>query len=101
MKTLIILATSVTLAASAFAQDDNLSAPAVSRRTIQAQPAPATEGALQRAARVGSPLELINPFAPKEYGSGRDFVANSDTPQVSRPHSLAHPIGLRLFSIAF
>jgi hypothetical protein len=99
MKTLIAIAATAALTASCFA--DNLSAPAVSRTTIQPQPAPSTEGALQRAARTGNPLELINPFAPAEYGSGRDFVATSDATEVSHAHTYARPIGLRLFSFTF
>jgi hypothetical protein len=99
MKTLIILAATAALTASAFA--DNLSAPAVSRTTVQPQPAQTTEGALQRAARTGNPLELVNPFAPAEYGSGRDFVAPGDATEVSHPHTVARSVGVRLFSITF
>jgi hypothetical protein len=101
MKTLIILAASAALTVSAVAQGDDLSAPAISRSTIQPQPAPASEGAVQHAARVGNPLQLVNPFAPAAYGSGRDFVANTDATEVSHPHIHARPIGLRLFSITF
>jgi hypothetical protein len=99
MKTLIILAATAALTASSFA--DNLSAPAVSRTTVQPLPGPAGEGSVQRVARVGNPLQLINPFAPAEYGSGRDFTATSDATEVSHPHTYARPIGLRLFSFRF
>jgi len=101
MKTLIILAATAALTASGIAKGDNLSAPTVPRRTVQPQPGPANEGAIQRAARIGNPLQLTNPFAPTEYGSGRAFVTNSNATEVTRPQSHARPIGLRLFSITF
>jgi protease II len=101
MKTLIILAATAAMVTSGFAQGDNLTAPSVSRRTVQAQPATPVEGAIQRAARVGNPPQVINPFAPAEYGSGRIFVTNADATGVPVSHLRARPVGLRLFSFAF
>jgi hypothetical protein len=53
--------------------------------------------------RLGNPLQMVNPFAPAEYGDGREFVtARGEDPSLRpRDRSRALPIGLRLFSIAF
>jgi hypothetical protein len=40
-------------------------------------------------------LQLINPFAPRQYGSGEQVVVADPLDPKERPHSL------RLFSIAF
>lgn len=67
---------------------------------------PQGEGAIQRAVRVGNPLQLINPLAPKEYGSGEDVLvyqteaAPAPDPQ-QRHNPQARPIGVRLFTFFF
>jgi len=51
------------------------------------------EGALVRAAQAGQPWQVINPFAPKEFGDGYDNVSiNPITHQ---------PAGVVLLSIRF
>ena len=35
-----------------------------------------TEGAVQVAIRTGRPIQLINPAAPAQYGSGQEHVAH-------------------------
>jgi hypothetical protein len=106
MKTLIALATVAALSASALAQGDNLNlnAPTVQRHALPPVNSSAqSEGSLQRGVRVGNPLQMFSPFAPVEYGNGREFVTARDQDHALQPrdHSRAFPIGLRLFSIAF
>ena len=50
------------------------------------------EGSLVEAVKTRRPLELINPFAPPEYGSPMDNVAQG-------PITQWQPIGLKLFSL--
>ncbi len=53
----------------------------------------ALEGALVRATRAGQPWQVINPFAPKEFGDGYDNVSlNPITRQ---------PAGVVLLSVRF
>jgi hypothetical protein len=104
MKTLIIFAAGAVLAGSALAQGNNLTAPAVQRRALPPPNAAAqSEGSLQRGVRIGNPLQMFSPFAPAEYGDGREFVTPRDQDHTLQPRdrSRAIPIGLRLFSIAF
>jgi len=99
-----IFATGAVLAGSAHAQG-NIAAPTVRRQALPpVNRAAQTEGGLQRGVRLGNPVQMFNPFAPAEYGDGREFVATHDEgPTTLRPRdrSRTHPMGLRLFSIAF
>jgi len=63
----------------------------------------ATEGALQRGARVGNPVQMVNPGAPAAYGTGEEFIEYRENDPFLRPRdpSREHPVALRLFSIAF
>jgi hypothetical protein len=103
MKKLIIFAAAAALAGSAFAQG-NISAPRVRREALPPVHAAAqSEGGLQRGFRVGNPLQMFSPFAPREYGYGQDFVTARGQDQGLRPRdtSRSFPIGLRLFTVAF
>ena len=104
MKKLVIFAGIALLAGSALAQGD-IRTPVVRRQALPpVNRAAETEGGLQRGVRVGNPLQMLNPFAPAEYGDGTDFVTVRDEgPSTLRQHdrSRTHPVGLRLFSIAF
>lgn len=99
----ITLLTGALGAASLQAQD--FRAPATHRRSYAPiNPSERTEGSLQRGVRLGNPAQMINPFAPAEYGSGQEFVQPRQYhEQALRPHdrSREFPIGLRFFSIAF
>lgn len=68
--------------------------------TRLAPPSP-SEGALQRAARSGNPLQVLNPLAPREYGSGRDFVTVERDPFQHPYGSVARPIAVRLVAAEF
>ena len=57
--------------------------------------APRTDGVVPRAIRSGSPLQMINPFAPASYGSGADTVRH----ETNDPYGRAQ--GIKLVSIEF
>jgi hypothetical protein len=56
---------------------------------------PATDGVIPRAVRSGSPLQMINPFAPAEYGNGQDTVRREPTDPYARPQ------GIKLVALEF
>ena len=103
MKKLIIFAAGALLAGSSFAQQENLSAPVVQRRTVAPLPPAQSEGGLQRGVRLGNPAQMFNPFASARYGDGREFVTARDEAVEVRPRSQARTqaAGLRLFSFSF
>jgi hypothetical protein len=102
-KTLLILSLAVCAAVTARANDLNLSQTqrglAVSRK-VNVQPR--NEGAIQRGVRNGNILQLINPFAPREYGDGSDFVY-FDENDISQHTPAGRPIGkgIKLFGFTF
>lgn len=49
---------------------------------------PPTGGAIPRAVRSGNPLQLLNPLAPAEYGSGHDVVRHDDDDPYQRPRGI-------------
>lgn len=102
MKTLIIFATAAVIAGSALAQG-NLSAPIVQRRALPPLSPAQSEGSLQRGARIGNPLQMINPFAPAQYGSVTDFLTPADTSKVQprKGHMRPEAVGFRLISFSF
>ena len=57
--------------------------------------APRTDGIVPRAVRSGSPLQMINPFAPASYGSGEETVRRESNDPYGRAQ------GVKLVSIAF
>ncbi len=56
---------------------------------------PRTDGVVPRAIRSGNPLQMINPAAPAEYGTGQDVTRR----EVDDPNQ--RPQGLRLYAIEF
>ena len=65
---------------------------------IQLAPVPkshkvTTEGIAVKAAKSRNPLQLINPWAPKEYGSGETNVVNDPTSGT--------PKALKIFAISW
>jgi hypothetical protein len=102
MKKLIIFATCAALAGSALAQGDNFSAPTVQWRALPPVNAAQSEGSVQRGFRLGNPLQLLNPFAPVEYGSSQGFLTpREEEAGRRRDRSGPSPVALRLFSFAF
>lgn len=53
------------------------------------------DGSVTRAARSGNPLQMVNPFAPKEYGDGTDVTRHEPDDPYQRPE------GLKLFAVEF
>jgi len=103
MKKLFIFGAGLVLAGSAFAQG-TISAPTVRRNALPPVNPPAQyEGSLQRGVRLGNPAQMFSPFAPAEYGEGREYVTprGEDTGLRPRDRSRNFPIALRLFSVAF
>ena len=63
---------------------------------------PATDGAIQKAVRTGAPLQMINPFAPREYGDGSECVYYDEHDHFQNRNShQAQPKGIRLFAFTF
>jgi hypothetical protein len=102
MKTLIIFAAGAVLAGSALAQG-NITAPVVQRHALPPLSPAQSEGSLQRGVRLGNPAQMVNPLAPVEYGSGRDFVTPRDeaAARAHNGHVRPESAGLRLFSFTF
>lgn len=62
-------------------------------------PAPPVDGAVQKAARTGNPLQMLNPFAPREYGNGSECVYHDQDDYFQDHYNHAvRPKGIRLFS---
>lgn len=91
-------------AASAFAQD--FRAPLQPRQQVSVPPiAPRIirEGSINRGLRKGNLLQMVNPFAPRDFGTGAEFVEDRQNDPFLRPRdpSREHPIALRLFAFEF
>ena len=56
---------------------------------------PRTDGVIPRAVRSGNPLQMINPAAPAEYGSGQDVTRHDGDDPFQRAQ------GLRLYAVEF
>ena len=68
-------------------------------RPVPIAPTPTVEGAVVRGARIGNPLQMVNPFAPREYGRGDGLVAYEPNDPFQRPHQpTPRAVGVRLFS---
>ena len=110
MKKTLLIVSLCTLALPAFSQTSTQNFTArYGRRAQRATPPtaePRDEGAIQRAVRKGNPLQLINPFAPKEFGSGQDMVVYQEpqgpAPDPEQRHNpQPRPVGVRLLSFFF
>lgn len=63
---------------------------------------PAVDGALPNAVRSPNPLQMVNPFAPRAYGSGRQYVEHDERDPFLESHERRpRPIGIRLFTFEF
>jgi len=64
----------------------------------------AVDGAVQKAVRSGNPLQMVNPFAPQEYGDGSECVYNDgehDSIGNQNRGREGKPKGIRLFAFAW
>lgn len=57
--------------------------------------APRTDGVIPRAIRSGSPLQMINPFAPASYGGGQEVANHAPADPYAKPQ------GIKLATIDF
>lgn len=94
---LVAAALSLLAPALAQAQDTHFVAPSTKARTANApvKLSPRLDGSIPRAIRSGQPLQMINPFAPAEYGDGRDMVRREPDDPYQRPR------GFKLFVVEF
>jgi len=107
MKKTLLTVFLCTLALPAFSQ--TFTATRSGRRAQRPAPAvtePREEGSLQRAVRKGNPLQLINPLAPKEFGSGESVIVyqapGDPTPDPDQRHNpQPRPVAVRLLSFFF
>ena len=53
------------------------------------------DGGVVRTVRSRNPLQMVNPFAPKEYGNGNDVAFHNPDDAFQRPE------GLRLYEVEF
>jgi hypothetical protein len=100
----LLLAGAAAFSTTAFAQDfvaplrhvPRVSRPPEAPRIIR-------EGGFNRGVRMGNPAQMINPFAPRAYGTGAEFVEYRQDDPFLRPRSpeREHPIALRLFAFEF
>lgn len=105
MKTTLLVAVSVSLLAIAGAQAQSPSRQARVRPTTTQDgtfvaprtpapnaaaiaPTPGSDGVIPRAVRSGNPLQMINPFAPAEYGGGHDVVRHEDGDPYQNPRGI-------------
>ena len=100
MKTIPLIATlavSLATATAVHAQDASFNAPRKKNvpRTTSAHLAPRVDGVVVRAVRSGHPLQMINPGAPAEYGTGQDVVRHEANDPYQRPQ------GIKLFAVEF
>ena len=94
------------IAAPAMAQD--FRAPmhrAPQPRPAHVVPKPGFGGAVVNVSRQGNPLQLVNPLAPREYGTGEEYVyhgsespASSSEPATNTPPNRKRAIGIKLFA---
>ncbi len=72
------------------------------RPVAQTPPASQVQGGIVEGVRSGNPLQMVNPLAPREYGSGQRFVSvHDDDPQQGPKNYNAHSPGWVLFSVEF
>ena len=59
------------------------------------------EGVIPRVLQADNPIQMINPFAPPEYGSARNFVVYTDRdPYVATENRFRfQPEGIRLLTV--
>ena len=104
MKTFLLLASVLIIGGSVRAQD--FSAQQHQRKHVivpeKVRPPAPYEGAIPRVIHSGNPLQMINPFAPKEYGSGAQLVSDERNEATQPVHHKGQPgLGIKVFSIEF
>ena len=106
MKKTLLTVFLCTLALPAFSQTFTARAGRPGQRPAPAPIEPREEGAINRAVRKGNPLQLLNPLAPREFGSGETVVVyqapGDATPDPDQRHNpQPRPVAVRLLSFFF
>jgi hypothetical protein len=92
MKTYLIAALLIAAAlTSVVAETNTFVAPATPKKQRE-RPAPAitkreVDGVIPRAIRGGNPLQMLNPRAPRKYGTSQEAVCFDPEPMNQRPGS--------------
>ena len=105
MKKVLLIAALIMAGGSLWAQDFT----ARQRPSVHPRPkAPVlvtqrpVDGAVQKAVRSGTPLQMLNPFAPAEYGNGSECVYYDESDHFQNRNShQAQPKGIRLFAFSW
>ena len=105
MKTFLFIFLTALAASSLYAQDFVARAPRVpqpEKKAPKATEQSLSEGSIQHAAHFRNPLEIVNPLAPAEYGSGRQYVYYDESDPGQRPVGRKeNPKGIKLFTFVF
>lgn len=94
----------ILLFSTAFASAQDFVAPAQkapTQRTIQVTPQIRVTGPAARAMRAGNPAQLINPFAPREYGDASGSVVYESSDPIVRVHGRERAQGVILIALNF
>src|SRR5437660_5321103 len=104
MKKSLLVLSLLAAASPLFAQD--FVAPVAPHKHVpppaRVRPPVPFEGAIPRGFHSGHPLQMLNPFAPKEYGSGAELVYHEESDPFQRPPpKTPRAQGIKLFVIEF
>jgi hypothetical protein len=104
MKTFLVIVALAFTGSSLWAQDFSTHRRPVPPATKQPKTTIVTtrpaDGAIQKAVRSGAPLQMLNPFAPKEYGNGAECVYYDENDNFQKTKD-AKPKGIRLFAFSW
>jgi len=107
MKKTLLIVFLCTLAVPAFSQNFTARYGGRGQRPAPTVVEPRGEGSINRAIRKGNPAQLLNPLAPREFGSGESVVEyqapGDPTPDSDQRHNpqRPRPVGVRLLSFFF
>ncbi|MEI8341217.1 MAG: hypothetical protein WCH43_06730 [Verrucomicrobiota bacterium] len=105
MKSILFILLTAMAGSSLYAQDFAIRQqriPQPEKKTPKVAEQGKTEGSLQHAAHFSNPLQAINPLAPADCGSGKEYVYydEQDPNHTPRGHK-ENPKGIKLFAFAF
>jgi hypothetical protein len=102
MKTYLIVALLIAAAVTPVVAETNTFVAPVTPKKQRERPAPpiskrAVDGVIPRAIRGGNPLQMINPRAPRKYGTSQEAVS-MDLTDLRRPERW---LGIKFFEFRF
>ena len=102
MKICLIVALLITVAISRSVAETNTFVAPVTPKKHTERPAPPiykrdVDGVIPRAVRGGNPLQMLNPRAPRKYGTSQDAVS-MDLTDLRRPERW---LGIKFFEFRF